>query len=173
MMHPHPDLSELQRLFPYIREYQELALKHGIHDIFQDNGGKLLQVLLLTGLENISGRDGNDAVNAKGQEYELKSVNLDNASPQFTTHHHLNHRILAKYRAVKGWVFATYKGIEIQAIYVMAPEQLEDPYFQRWERKLNGGRKDLNNPKISVNFVRENGKRVYPRDGQRELDIMD
>jgi hypothetical protein len=36
------DLDELQRLFPYIREYQALANKHGINDIFQDNGGKLL-----------------------------------------------------------------------------------------------------------------------------------
>jgi hypothetical protein len=40
-MKPHPDTKELERLFPYIREYQALASKHGIGDIFQDNGGKL------------------------------------------------------------------------------------------------------------------------------------
>jgi hypothetical protein len=49
-MKPHPDTAELERLFPYIREYQALASKHGIGDIFQDNGGKLLQLLLVTGL---------------------------------------------------------------------------------------------------------------------------
>ena len=41
-----PDLGELERLFPSIREYQALATRHGIGDIFQDNGGKLLQPLL-------------------------------------------------------------------------------------------------------------------------------
>ncbi len=48
-MKPHPDKAELDRLFPYIREYQSLASRHGIGDIFQDNGGKLLQLLLITG----------------------------------------------------------------------------------------------------------------------------
>lgn len=45
-MKAHPDLSELEALFPGIEAYQNLASKHGIHDIFQDNGGKVLQVLL-------------------------------------------------------------------------------------------------------------------------------
>ena len=35
---------------------------NGINDVFQDNGGKLLQVLLITGLKDIPGREGNDAV---------------------------------------------------------------------------------------------------------------
>lgn len=46
-MKPHPDRIVLGRLLPALREYQALAAKHGIHDIFQDNGGKLLQVLLI------------------------------------------------------------------------------------------------------------------------------
>ena len=29
-MTPHPDKAELERLFPFIREYQALASKHGI-----------------------------------------------------------------------------------------------------------------------------------------------
>jgi hypothetical protein len=45
-MIPHSDKTILDDLFPYIQKYQELASKHGINDIFQDNGGKLLQVLL-------------------------------------------------------------------------------------------------------------------------------
>jgi len=34
-MKPHPDQKEFERLFPYIREYQALASKHGIGDIFR------------------------------------------------------------------------------------------------------------------------------------------
>ena len=51
-MEPHSDLKELQSLWPEIQRYQVLATKHGIEDIFQDNGGKLLQVLLTLGLTN-------------------------------------------------------------------------------------------------------------------------
>ena len=43
-MKSHPDAKLLKRLFPAVREYQKLAMKHGIPDIFQDNGGKILQV---------------------------------------------------------------------------------------------------------------------------------
>jgi hypothetical protein len=55
---PHSDKAILDELFPYIQRYQELATKYGINDIFQDNGGKILQVLLVTGLEILPGREG-------------------------------------------------------------------------------------------------------------------
>ena len=87
-MTPHPDKSELDRLFPFIREYQALASKHGIGDIFQDNGGKLLQLLLITGLKGTGGREGNDARDEHGREYELKSVNTL-LTQSFSTHHHM------------------------------------------------------------------------------------
>ncbi len=47
---PHGDYARLLEIWPAIQQYQALATKHGIDDIFQDNGGKLLQVLLLMGL---------------------------------------------------------------------------------------------------------------------------
>jgi hypothetical protein len=154
------DLEELQRLFPAIREYQLLAQRHGINDIFQDNGGKLLQVLLITGLKCLMGREGNDATDADGNEYELKSVNLS-LTTSFSTHHHLNPVILKKYRAVKAWYFAVYLGIELQVIYQMPPSALE-PYFTKWELKWNAeGGKDINNPKIPVAFVAKKGTVVY------------
>ena len=157
-MRPHPDKAELDRLFPFIREYQALASKHGIGDIFQDNGGKLLQLLLITGLTGTGGREGNDARDRKGREYELKSVNTL-LTQSFLTHHHMNPVILAKYRLVD-WVFAIYKGIELQEIYHLIPAALE-PYFSKWEKKWHdSGGKDINNPKIPVRFVREHGKRI-------------
>ena len=156
-MKPHPDHDELQRLFPAVREYQRLASRHGVHDIFQDNGGKILQVLLLTGLMRLPGREGNDAKDETGREYELKSVNID-LTASFSTHHHLNPVILAKYRQI-GWVFAIYNGIELQEVYLLEPSQLE-PYFANWEAKwqISG---DINNPKIPVKFVRAHGRPIF------------
>lgn len=155
-MRPHPDSETLLALFPSIRRYQQLASKHGIHDIFQDNGGKILQVLLLLGLRVLPGREGNDAVDDKGNEYELKSVNIQ-LTPSFSTHHHMNPTIIAKYRKVS-WIFAVYEGIEIKAIYLMTPDAL-DPYYKRWERKWHAdGGKDINNPKSPLQFVGQHGR---------------
>ena len=65
----HPDKAKLDKRWPAIKEYQKLAEAHGINDIFQDNGGKLLQVLLITGLIQLPGREGNDAKDDDGNEY--------------------------------------------------------------------------------------------------------
>jgi hypothetical protein len=157
-MQPHPDKALLDELFPYIRRYQELASKHGINDVFQDNGGKLLQMILITGLQVLKGREGNDARDSSGNEYELKTVNADLTS-SFSTHHHLNHDILAKYRSVD-WVFAIYRGIEIKEIYQLTPAQIE-PYFRAWESKLDGGMSHINNPKIPLTFVQKQGILLY------------
>ncbi len=154
-MKAHPDKAKLNRLFPAMRELQELASKHGINDIFQDNGGKLLQILILTGLKALPKREGNDAVDEDGHEYELKSVNKL-LTKSFSTHHHMNPTIIGKYRKVR-WVFAVYEGIELQALYQMTAAQLE-PYFGAWEQKWHdSGGKDINNPKIPLNFVMEHG----------------
>jgi hypothetical protein len=158
-MKPHPDSALLVELFPAIRLYQDLASKHGIYDIFQDNGGKILQVLLLVGLRGLPGREGNDAVDDDGNEYELKSVNI-HLTRSFSTHHHMNPTIISKYRKVS-WIFAVYEGIEIKTIFLMTPSALE-PYYQRWEEKWHAdGGKDINNPKIPLKFVEEFGTLLY------------
>lgn len=162
MMNFHPDKEKLNELFPYIRQYQAIASKHGINDIFQDNGGKLLQVLLITGLKVLPGREGNDAIDQNGNEYELKSVNML-LTKSFSTHHHLNPTIIEKYRQVD-WIFAIYKGIEILAIYHLTPQDLE-PYYSKWEIKWHSdGGKDINNPKIPLKFVIETGELIYAAD---------
>ena len=158
-MRPHPDYEILKQLFPHIRNYQKLAETHGINDIFQDNGGKLLQVLLILNLEVLPGREGNDARDAQGNEYELKSVNI-NLTKSFSTHHHMNPTIIAKYRQVD-WIFAVYKGIEIQSIYRLTPGEMEY-FYSRWESKWHDdGGKDINNPKIPLKYVLEHGTLLY------------
>lgn len=156
---PHKDYARLLEIWPALQEYQALATKHGIDDVFQDNGGKLLQVLLLLGLRILPGREGNDAVDSRGREYELKSVNIE-LTKGFSTHHHMNPTIIAKYRQVP-WVFAIYRHISLQAVYLLEPTDL-DFYFSKWEEKWRAdGEKDINNPKIPVVYVIENGKLIH------------
>ena len=159
-MTPHEDYEQLLSLWPHVQRFQELASKHGIHDVFQDNGGKLLQMLLITGLAGMGAREGNDAKDLDGKEFELKSVNL-NLTTQISTHHHLNPTIIAKYRKVR-WIFAFYRSIELQEIWLVEPAQLE-PWFTDQERKWHerGGR-DINNPKIPVTLVRAKGVKFFP-----------
>ncbi|HEY4507736.1 MAG TPA: restriction endonuclease [Candidatus Paceibacterota bacterium] len=154
------DVAQLEALLPAVREYQKLAAKHGINDIFQDNGGKLLQVLLHTGLTALRAREGNDARDDEGNEYELKTVNI-NLTKGFSTHHHMNPTIIAKYRKVD-WVFAVYEDIELKAIYRTKPADLEI-FYKRWEEKWhNEGGKDINNPKIPLSYIIQVGKVIYP-----------
>jgi len=158
-LEPHPDIAELERLFPHIVEYQNLATKHGINDIFQDNGGKILQLVLVTGFAALDGREGNDAVDSDGGEIELKTVNSLLTSG-FSTHHHMNPTIIAKYRKVN-WYFAIYEGIFLIEIYHLTPTDMEF-YLTKWEEKWHSdGGKDINNPKVPVKFVREKGRLVY------------
>ena len=158
----HADKKKLDRIWPSIVEYQKLASKHGIDDIFQDNGGKILQVLLITGLRRVVGREGNDAVDDDGQEYELKSVNIA-LTKSFSTHHHMNPTIISKYRKVP-WIFAVYHGIELLEIYRLEPSDME-PWYRKWEDKWHAdGGKDINNPKVPLSYVREHGKKLFPKD---------
>jgi hypothetical protein len=155
----HFDINELVNLWPAIQQYQSLANRHGINDIFQDNGGKLLQVLLLLNLQVLPGREGNDARDVNGTEYELKSVNID-LIRSFSTHHHMNPTIISKYRLVP-WIFAIYRNITLQAVYLLQPQDLEDKYNE-WEDKwYSNGNKDLNNPKIPVTYVMQKGTLLW------------
>jgi len=107
----------------------------------------------------LPGREGNDAVDAEGNEYELKSVNIA-LTRSFSTHHHMNPGIISKYRQVD-WIFAVYEDIELKAIYRLTPRDLE-PYFTKWEnawRERNG--RDINNPKIPLKFVESVGRLIY------------
>ena len=125
----------------------------------QDNGGKLLQIALVTGLRILTSREGNDAVDESGKEYELKSVNVL-LTRSFSTHHHMNPTIIAKYRKVD-WVFAVYESIELKEIYLLTPERME-PFYAKWEDKWHrDGGKDINNPKIPLSYVRENGELIF------------
>lgn len=125
-----------------------------------------MQLALVTGLKLLKSREGNDAVDETGREYELKTLNVDRVS-SFTTHHHLNPLIISKYRRVD-WVFAVYRGIELEAVYYMPVDKLE-PFFAKWESKWKRERKDINNPKIPLRFIVKHGRRIFPASQRPEL----
>lgn len=156
---PHRDKRKLDELFPYVRQMQELAAAHGISDIFQDNGGKYLQLALVTGLKLLRSREGNDAADETGREYELKTLNIERVK-SFTTHHHLNPTIIAKYRSVD-WIFAVYRNIELDTVYFVPARDLE-PFFDKWEKQWHKSRTDINNPKIPLAFVADCGQKIFP-----------
>ncbi|MDY7014003.1 MAG: helix-turn-helix domain-containing protein [Cyanobacteriota bacterium] len=153
------DLKRLRDAVESLKEMQQLAREYGIRDIFQDNGGKTLQLLILLGLRISPGREGNDAIDADGNEYELKTINIaGRKNPGITTHHHLNPVILEKYRRVNAWYIGIYEDITLIKIYKLSLFLLE-PIFQEWERKLQT-RESLNNPKIPMKVVKR-GEVVY------------
>ena len=160
-------IEELERLWDNLHDLAALAKKYGINDIFQDNGAKTLQQLIYLNMTLLPGREGNDSISDSGTEWEMKSINLETSASGFSTNHHTNDVIIAKYRQVP-WAFAIYHGITLSEIYVMTPDMLE-PMFQHWETKLHT-MQHLNNPKIPVKFVRDNGIKVYPIDERRPLD---
>lgn len=159
----NPDYREFLEIFPTLQRFQALAQKYNISDIFQDNGGKYVQLLIILGLTTDGSREGNDAKDQDGNEYEIKTVNLD-LQRQFTTHHHLNPTIIAKYRQVD-WFFAAFESIELKVIYKMTPAHME-PFYTKWEEKwhMDGG-KDINNPKIPLAYIMQHGEVVWLPDG--------
>jgi len=163
-------VNEITRLWSALEELSALAATHGILDIFQDNGAKTLQQMIVLNFSNIKGREGNDGRDENGTEWEMKSANAELVSG-FSTHHHLNPIILKKYRSVP-WSFAIYKHTHLNEIFVLHPMQLE-PQFKKWESRLDGTSRNsigtllprvdsLNNPKIPISFVREIGTKVFP-----------
>lgn len=160
-------IEKIERLWESLHDLSAMAEEYGIEDIFQDNGAKVLQQLVYLNMDILPGREGNDCISQSGTEWEMKSINLNTSASGFSTNHHTNHDIIAKYRKVP-WSFAIYYGIELSEIYVMTPEMME-PLYQHWEEQLiTAGH--LNNPKIPVKFVRENGIKVYPIDPYRPFD---
>lgn len=158
-MTSHPDLQDFQRIFAHVRELQALASRHGIDDIFQDNGAKLLQIMLLLNMHVIPGREGKDAKDVEGREYEMKSVNVA-LQDAVTTHHHMTLELIEGYRPVE-WIIAAYHNIELRKVYIMSPKGMK-PWYRKWTEQLKDpNRKHINNPKIPLWYVTSYGQVLY------------
>lgn len=145
-------------LWLQLQTLQGMATDFGISDIFQDNGAKILQQLIYLNMKGLPGREGNDAVDSNGCEWELKSINIATGISGISTNHHLNHDILAKYKTIP-WSIAIYDNCTLLKIYVIGAEQLT-PFIEDCERKLLT-RPSLNNPKISLKYIEQHGVLIY------------
>ncbi len=153
-------IKKIQEFWETVEKLNEFAKnEYGIDDIFQDNEGKVLQQLVHLNFANIDGREGNDGIDVNGVEWEMKSVNILKTK-DISTNHHLNQKILTKYRLVP-WSFTVYEGIQLQQIYVINPRDLEDEYFTKWENEIITENIELNNPKIKLEYIKRNGILVY------------
>lgn len=146
-------------------DIEELAKTYQITDIAQDNNLKLLQTLVLFDFDNQPGREGSDAIDRYGHDWELKTVNI-NLTSSFSTNHHTNLERINVFRQER-WLFSSYKGIILQEVYVVNPIYLET-YFSKWEQLVrekiaaNIENAHLNNPKIPLTYVKSVGIKVYP-----------
>ena len=154
--------TEMEAAMAGARKLQALASQYGITDIFSDNGGKVAQIAVAVGLDIVSGRTGADATDRLGNEYELKTVDIDKKARGFSTSHHLNENTIAKYRR-RRFVFGIYEGIVLKEVYLVEAGSM-DPIFQAWESRLRSGKTHLNNPKIPLDFIREIGITMYLKD---------
>lgn len=154
--------AEIENLWPGVEALQNLANHYDIPDIFQDAGGKMLQLAIATGLDVVPGRTGPDAKDRLGNLYEVKTVDLSHRkNPGFTTNHHLTHATIDRYRK-RRWVFAMYDRITLREAYLIEPSDLE-PVFAKWENTLKT-RNHINNPKIPSDFIRQAGTVMYMKD---------
>lgn len=65
-------------------------------------------------------------------------------------------------------MFAVYEGIEMRRAFALPTEYLEE-YFSKWEKQWAETQKDINNPKIPLKFVCDNGETLF--DDGKPLDL--
>ncbi|OGN86149.1 MAG: hypothetical protein A2X23_00135 [Chloroflexi bacterium GWC2_73_18] len=166
-------VGDIRPLVGYGMALQAMASQLGIHNVFDDNGYKDMLLLTMFGLTKL-GREGDDAVDARGRRYETKTVarvsskGERKASLSITTEHTMTLANIARYRSSFLWIIAVFDQAQPEAVWEISPALLE-PYFSEWELKLReqdaGGRPvrdHLNNPKIPLKFIAEHGTRVWP-----------
>lgn len=117
-----------------------MAAVHGIHNVFDDNGYKDLLLLTLFGLRKL-GREGDDAVDAQGRQFETKTVarvsskGMRKTSLSVTTEHTMNLANIERYRQTFMWIVAIFDGAEPEAVWEIRAASLE-PFFALWESRL-------------------------------------
>ena len=163
------DKTSVDILWCQLHTLQDIAQEFGIDNIFQDNGAEILQQLIYLNMKAVPGREGNDGIDVNGCEWEMKSLDISKGNQGITTNHHLNASIIEKYRTVP-WSVSIYDGIHLKKIYVVGNEQLQS-LFANWEEQLQTV-ESINNPKIPLSYIEENGVLIYQEGDEYPIDPM-
>jgi hypothetical protein len=168
--------GDIARLLGQGTEIQVEATLRGIHNVFDDGGYKELLMLSLFNLRKLH-REGDDAEDAEGRRYEMKTVARVSSSGKrktnlsITTEHTLTQTNIERYRATFLWIVAVFDQSLPEVIYEIPPVKLE-PYFAAWEAKLaaqgqpvGGAPNHMNNPKIPLKWIQAHGVQVWPTTG--------
>lgn len=161
-------IATLNDIWNHLYKLEKMAHKENIPDAFQDNGGKVLQQAIISDIHFLPGREGNDAVDRNGVQWEFKSININTSARGFSTEHTLTFKDINRYKKIP-WLFSVYRGISLKEMYVLSPGQL-NTWIKKQEKHLkhmmklpgNKRRNHLNNPKIPLKFVEANGTKIYP-----------
>ncbi|MEU7590433.1 hypothetical protein AB0A95_29590 [Micromonospora sp. NPDC049230] len=166
--------GDIDRLLAQGTDIQAVATSRGIHNVFDDGGYKELLMLNLFNLRKLH-REGDDAEDAQGRRYEMKTVARVSSSGKrkvslsVTTEHTLTQANIERYRATFLWIVAVFDQSVPEVIYEIPPAKLE-PYFALWEAKLasqgqsvGGAPNHLNNPKIPLKYIASHGAQVWPK----------
>lgn len=169
--------GDIEQLLMQGTEIQAVATIRGIHNVFDDGGYKELLMLSLFNLRKLS-RGGDDAEDADGRRYEMKTVARVNSAGErktslsITTEHTLTQANIDRYRATFLWIVAVFDQSLPEVIYEISPAKLER-YFAAWEAKLaaqgqpaGGAPNHMNNPKIPLTWIARHGVQVWPRTGR-------
>ena len=153
----------LNSLFTYekFKGLEDFASKNGIEDIFQDNGAKVIQQIVIADFKVLPGREGNDAVDSNGVEWELKSINIATSARGFSTDHHTTFELLDRFNSIP-WLFSIYQNTQLLEMYVLSPGQLEQWVEKRKKHLHEIDGTSLNNPKIPLKYVKTTGTKIYP-----------
>lgn len=161
-----PDTELLNNAIQGLRDFQTLASKYGIDDVFQDNGGKTLQITIHMGLKILPGIHGSDAVDDYGNNYEIKTFNDSKQELAYRKKIpicRLSHNILKRYRSCR-WLIGVFDNIYLKELYYLHPKLLE-PFFSKWQIILDEN-KPYEGRTIQLRFIKQHGTLVW-KDGAK------
>ncbi len=93
-----------------------------------------------------------------GNEDEIKTLDQARGVTGFSTSNRLHAKTVERFNR-RRWVFAVFDGIEMVEAYLMLGPQLST-YFDKWSLMI-ADQGEVNNPKIPLAFVRENGTLLF------------
>lgn|GEM_PF-3426191 len=157
--------GQIEDVLGLASKLQKYGTKKNIVSVFDDGGYRELLLATLFDLRLHLGRQGDDAYDELGNNFELKTVNLVDTSgklrikPGITTCHHVNQEIINRYRNLHAWLVGIFFINEPVEIYEISADKLES-YLKTWEEQLKQST-HINNPKIRFDDIRKLGIKHY------------